>query len=74
MCVVIRKPFGLCSPMGKYYTMSGLGAGEGNYSLSDGSVKLASDADLNTQVAVHMAETGGTLTDQHGGSMIPAYH
>ena len=62
------------SANGKYYTMSGLGAGEGNYSLSDGSVKQASDADLTAQVAAHMAETGGTLTEQHAGSMIPTYH
>ena len=62
------------SAQGKHYTVSGLGAGEGNYSLSDGSVKQASDADLTAQVAAHMAETGGTLTEQHAGSMIPTYH
>ena len=62
------------SANGKHYTVSGLGASEGNYSLSDGSVKQASDADLTAQVAAHMAETGGTLTDQHAGSMIPTYH
>ena len=59
---------------GKHYTMSGLGASEGNYSLSDGSVKQASDADLTAQVSAHMAETGGTLTEQHAGAMIPTYH
>ena len=59
---------------GKHYTVSGLGAGEGNYSLSDGSVKQASDADLQAQVAAHMGETGGTLTEQHAGAMIPTYH
>ena len=59
---------------GKHYTVSGLGAGEGNYSLSDGSVKQASDADLQAQVAAHTAETGGTLTEQHAGAMIPTYH
>ena len=59
---------------GKFYTVSGLGAGEGNYSLSDGSVKQASDADLQAQVAAHMGETGGTLTEQHAGAMIPTYH
>ena len=59
---------------GKFYTVSGLGAGEGNYSLSDGSVKQASDADLTAQVSAHMAETGGTLTEQHAGAMIPTYH
>ena len=62
------------SANGKHYTVSGLGASEGNYSLSDGSVKQASDADLTAQVAAHMAETGGTLTEQHAGSMIPTYH
>ena len=62
------------SANGKHYTMSGLGAGEGNYSLSDGSVKQASDADLQSQVAAHMSETGGTLTEQHAGAMIPTYH
>ena len=61
------------SANGKHYTVSGLGASEGNYSLSDGSVKQASDADLTAQVAAHMAETGGTLTEQHAGSMIPTY-
>ena len=62
------------SANGKHYTVSGLGASEGNFSLSDGSVKQASDADLTAQVAAHMAETGGTLTEQHAGSMIPTYH
>jgi len=62
------------SANGKHYTVSGLGASEGNYSLSDGSVKQASDADLTAQVAAHMAETGGTLTEQHAGAMIPTYH
>ena len=62
------------SAQGKHYTVSGLGAGEGNYSLSDGSVKQASDADLTAQVSAHMAETGGTLTEQHAGAMIPTYH
>jgi prepilin-type N-terminal cleavage/methylation domain-containing protein len=62
------------SANGKHYTMSGLGAGEGNYSLSDGSVKQASDADLQSQVAAHMSETGGTLTEQHAGATIPTFH
>ena len=62
------------SANGKHYTVSGLGASEGNYSLSDGSVKQATDADLQAQVAAHMAETGGTLTEQHAGATIPTYH
>lgn len=62
------------SNQGKHYTMSGLGASEGNFSLSDASVKQASDADLQAQVAAHMAETGGTLTEQHAGATIPTFH
>ena len=63
------------STQDQYYTVSGLGVGECNYSLFDGSVKQqASDADLQAQVAAHMAETGGTLTEQHGGTTFPTYH
>ena len=62
------------SAQDQYYTVSGLGAGECNYSLFDGSGKQASDADLQAQVAAHMAETGSTLTEQHAGATFPTYH
>ena len=47
---------------GKYYLMNGLGASEGSYGLSDGSVKQASDSELSSAVKAHMDSFGGNLS------------
>ena len=49
---------------GKRYLMSGLDADQGNVSLSDGSVKMASSADLAAIIQAHGAAKGGNLTYQ----------
>jgi prepilin-type N-terminal cleavage/methylation domain-containing protein len=47
---------------GQYYLMNGLGASEGSYGLSDGSVKQASDSELSSAVKAHMDSFGGILS------------
>ena len=47
---------------GKYYLMNGLGASEGSYGLSDGSVKQASDSELSSAIKAHMDSFGGILS------------
>jgi prepilin-type N-terminal cleavage/methylation domain-containing protein len=49
---------------GKRYLMSGLDADQGNVSLSDGSVKMASSADLAAIIQAHAQAKGGNLTYQ----------
>ena len=61
------------SANGKHYTVSGLGIGEGNYSLSDGSVKQ-DDADLQAQEAAPWRRPAARSPSNHAWWMIPTYH
>ena len=58
---------------GKYWYMSGLDADQGNYALSDGSVKQANSADYTAAVKAHLEGEGGVLTKSHAAAMVPTY-
>ncbi len=58
---------------GKYWYMSGLDADQGNYALSDGSVKQANSADYTAAVKAHLEGEGGVLTESHAAAMVPTY-
>jgi len=54
-----------------HYMMNGLDADQGNYLLSDGSVKQANNVTLKEAIQRHMLVTGGTLTQQNTALMRP---
>ena len=56
---------------GAKYLMSGLDADQGNVSRADGSVKMATNADLASTIQSHATATGGNLTYQTTGVMRP---
>mgnify|MGYP001181261460 CR=1 FL=1 len=56
---------------GKRYLMSGLDDDQGNFSLSDGSVKMGSNADLAAAVAAHAQAKGGNLSSQTSAVIRP---
>ena len=53
------------------YLMSGLDADQGNYALTDGSVKQATDVVLSAAIKASFNSRGGTLTRQTAGIMRP---
>jgi len=59
------------SQYGNRYVMSGLDDDQGNVSIADGSVKMATNADLAGTLKAHAESKGGTLTYQTTGVMRP---
>ena len=59
---------------GKYYVMSGLDDGQGNFVRADGSTVQADNATLTEAIATHMQLTGGKLSEQTSGTFRPTYH
>ena len=50
---------------GKYYSMIGMDASQGNYALADGSVVQGTGVDLSSAIQAPHSDGGGVLTEKN---------
>ena len=56
---------------GKYYSMIGLDASQGNYALADGSVVQGTGVDLSSAIQAPLCDGGGVLTEKNAVVLRP---